>query len=38
MIQLTEELEPFMVGYQFTNVITLRRDYEHGRFRFTSPP
>lgn len=28
MILVTDELEPAMIGYQFTNVITLCRDYE----------
>ena len=36
MIVVTDEVEPTMIGYAFTNVITLCRDYEHGRFRFSS--
>lgn len=36
MIQITDELEPSMVGYQFSNVTALSRDYERGCFRFST--
>lgn len=38
MILTTDELEPSMTSYYFTNVIQLLRDYDRGRFRFSSSP
>jgi hypothetical protein len=35
MLMNTGESEPSMLGYQFTNVMTLCRDYANGRFKFT---
>lgn len=37
MLLNTGEIEPSMIGYQFTNVINLCRDYEQGRFHFSPP-